>query len=165
MCCSPWGGKEWIRLSDWTVLILLDKDTALYKRILLSAYTVSRKITLCFAKDYNQASISALLSCGASLVTQMVKNLFAIQDIQAWSLAQEDPMEKRMTTHSSILAWRIPWTEKPGRLQSMGSQRVRHDWASNTSWCSSNVLSDCLFQNGMQFKQRIHGHRRIPTSS
>ena len=46
------------------------------------------------------------------------------------SLGQEDPLEKDMATHSSILAWRIPWTEEPGRIQSMGSQRVRHDLAS-----------------------------------
>ena len=48
-----------------------------------------------------------------------------------WSLCWEDILEKGMTTHSSILAWRIPWTEEPGRLQSMGSQRVRRDWATN----------------------------------
>ena len=48
-------------------------------------------------------------------------------EMQARSLAQEDPLEKRMTTHSNILAWRIPWIEEPGGLQSMGSQRVRHD--------------------------------------
>ena len=49
-----------------------------------------------------------------------------------WSLGQEDPLEKEMATHSSILAWRIPWTEEPGKLQSMGLQRVRHDWEMNT---------------------------------
>ena len=50
-------------------------------------------------------------------------------DIELWveSLGQEDPLEKDMATHSSILAWRIPWTEEPGRLQSVGLQRVRHD--------------------------------------
>ena len=48
-----------------------------------------------------------------------------------WSMDWEDPLEKEMATHSSILAWRIPWTEEPGGLQSMGSQRVRHDWATN----------------------------------
>ena len=47
-------------------------------------------------------------------------------------LGQENPLEKRMATHSSILGWRIPWTEEPGELQSMGTQRVRHDWATNT---------------------------------
>ena len=57
----------------------------------------------------------------------MVKNLPAIQEMWVQSLGQEDPLEEGMATHSSILAWRIPWTEKPGRLQSIGSQRVRHD--------------------------------------
>ena len=56
---------------------------------------------------------------GAALVTQMVKNLPAVQEAQVRSLGQEDPLEKGMATHSSILAWRIPWTEKPGGLQSI----------------------------------------------
>ena len=62
-----------------------------------------------------------------SLVAQMVKNLPALQETQVRSLGWEDPLEKGMATHSSILAWRIPWTKEPGRLQSMGLQRVRHD--------------------------------------
>ena len=57
----------------------------------------------------------------------MVKNLLAMQETWVQSLAQEDSLEKGMATDSSILAWRIPWTEAPGGLQSMGSQRVRHD--------------------------------------
>ena len=69
----------------------------------------------------------------ASLVAHMVKTLPAMQETWGRSLGQEDLLEKGMATHSSILAWRIPWTEKPGEPQSMGSQRVRHDWATNTS--------------------------------
>ena len=57
----------------------------------------------------------------------MVKNLPALQETQVQSLGQEDPLEEEMATHSSILAWRIPWTEEPGGLQSMGLQRVGHD--------------------------------------
>ena len=57
----------------------------------------------------------------------MVKNPPAMQEKWVQSLGQEDPLEKEMKTHSNILAWRIPWTEEPGGLQSMGSQRVRHD--------------------------------------
>ena len=57
----------------------------------------------------------------------MVKNLPAMQETHFQSLGQEDPLEKGMATHSSILAWRIPRTEEPGKLQSMGSQRVGHD--------------------------------------
>ena len=64
---------------------------------------------------------------GASLVSQTVKNLPAMQETQVQSLGQEDSPEKEMANHSSILAWRIPRTEKPGGLQSMGSQKVRHD--------------------------------------
>ena len=62
-----------------------------------------------------------------SLVTQMVKNLFAVWETGVQSLSGEDALEKEMATHSSIFAWRIPWTEEPGGLQSMGSQRVQHD--------------------------------------
>ena len=69
----------------------------------------------------------------ASLVAQLVKNPPAMQETWVWSLGWEDPLEKGMATHSSILAWRIPWTEEPGRLQSMGSQRVGYDWATNIS--------------------------------
>ena len=69
---------------------------------------------------------------GASLVAQMVKNLSAAQDALVWSLGREDPLEKRMATDSSIPAWRIPWTEEPDGLQSMGSQRVGHHWATDT---------------------------------
>ena len=72
------------------------------------------------------------VQCVASLVAQMVKNLPAMQETQVWSLGQEDPLEKEMATHSSILAWKIPWTEEPRGLQSMGLQRVSHGWATNT---------------------------------
>ena len=63
----------------------------------------------------------------AFLVAQMVKNLPAMQETQVQSLGQEDLLEKGMAIYFSILAWRISWTEETGRLQSMGSQRVRHD--------------------------------------
>ena len=63
----------------------------------------------------------------ASLVVQKVKNLHPMWETQIQSLGQEDPLEKGMTTRSSILAWRIPGTEEPGGLQSMGLQRVGHD--------------------------------------
>ena len=62
-----------------------------------------------------------------SLVAQMVKRLSTMQETRVRSLGQEDSLEKEMATHSSTLAWKILWTEEPGRLQSMGSQRVGHD--------------------------------------
>ena len=60
----------------------------------------------------------------ASLIPQLVKNLPAVQETGVRSLGREDPLEKEMATHSSILAWKISWMEEPGGLQSMGSQRV-----------------------------------------
>ena len=70
----------------------------------------------------------------------MVKNLPAIQETWVWSLGQEDPLEKEMATHSSILAWRIPWTEEPDGLQSMWSQRVRNNWVTNTFRAFQEVI-------------------------
>ena len=67
-----------------------------------------------------------------ALVAQMVKNLPAMQETWLQSLGQKDPQEKEMATHSSILAWRMPWTEESGGLQSMGSQRVGHNWVTDT---------------------------------
>ena len=61
------------------------------------------------------------------MLAQMVKNLPEMQETEVQSLGQEDPLEKGMATHSSIFAWRIPWTEEPCGLQSMGLQRVGHD--------------------------------------
>ena len=63
------------------------------------------------------------------LVAQMVKHLPTMRETRVQSLSWEDPLEKETATHSSTLAWKIPWTEEPGRLQSMGSQRVGHDLA------------------------------------
>ena len=62
----------------------------------------------------------------------MIKNPPAMLQTWVQSLSQEDPLEEGMATHSSILVWRIPWTEEPGGLQSMGLQKVRHDWATDT---------------------------------
>ena len=64
-------------------------------------------------------------------MAQRLKRLPPMWETRVRSLGWEEPLEKEMVTHSSILAWRLPWTEKPGRLQSMGSQRVRHDWATS----------------------------------
>ena len=83
----------------------------------------------------------------ASLVAQMVKNLSAMQETQVWSLDQEDLPEKGMATHSSILAWRIPWTEESGGLQSMGSQSDGHAWVTEhllTLACDQDIASSWL---------------------
>ena len=82
----------------------------------------------------------------SSLVAQTVKNLHAMQGTQVQSLGWED-LEKGMATYSSILAWQIPWTEEPGGLQSMGSHRVRYDWA-----CTHVATQQDLFQfSSVQF--------------
>ena len=65
-------------------------------------------------------------------VGSVVKNLPTMWETQVWFLGWEDPLEEEVATHSSILAWRISWTEEPSRLQSMGSQRIGHRWATNT---------------------------------
>ena len=70
--------------------------------------------------------VSQSADCRASLVAQMVKSLSAVWQTWIQSLCLEDPLEKEMGTHSSILAWRIPWMEEAGGLQSLGSQRVGH---------------------------------------
>ena len=68
-----------------------------------------------------------MLSQWGSLVTQTVKRLSAVRETQVGSLGREDPLEKEVATHSSTLAWKIPWTEEHSRLQPMGSKRVGHD--------------------------------------
>ena len=74
--------------------------------------------------ECQRMNATTLLQCGGS---EGKKHLPAMQETWVRSLGWEDPLEKGMATHSSTLAWKIPWTEKPGRLQSIGSQRVRHN--------------------------------------
>ena len=90
----------------------------LYNKSSLITYFTHRELWI---------SIS-FLNNWAPLVVQIVKNPPALQDTWVRSLSQEDPQEEEIATHSNILAWRIPWMEEPGRLQSMGLQRVRHDF-------------------------------------
>ena len=71
----------------------------------------------------------------------MVKRLSTMRETRVWSLGWEDPLEKEMAIHSSTIAWKIPWTEEPGRLQSMGSQRVGQDWATSRSHSVPSLLS------------------------
>ena len=98
----------------------------------------------------------------------MVKNLPARQEIRVCSLGQGDPLEKGIATHSNILAWKIPWTKKPGGLQSRGSQRVRHYRVTNTftflslkmlrSWIGSSLgKPKVLFPGGTALKNQLNG--------
>ena len=85
----------------------------------------------------NQGIISSFKSYSlTSLVAQTVKSLLTMWEIWVWSLGQEDPLEKEIETHSSTLAWKTPWMEEPGSLQSMGLQRVRHGWVTKLSLSS-----------------------------
>ena len=88
-----------------------------------------------------------VLSMRPTLVAQRLKHLPPMQETRVRSLGQEDPLEREMATHSSILAWRIPWTEEPGGLQSTGSQRVGHDWVTLlTMRPSRNAVVNCRLQ-------------------
>ena len=79
-----------------------------------------------------QTGLSVVTSMeGASLVAQKVKNVPEMQETQVQSIGWTDSLEKEMATHSSIFTWEIPWTEEPGRLQSMASQRAGHNWATS----------------------------------
>ena len=97
-------------------------------------FIVVRAFKICFLRNI-ELSDAVLLAIIAMLMGfpggSDVKNLSAVQETQVWSLGQKDPLEKGVDTHSSILAWRIPWTEEPGGPQSMGLQRVEHNWATN----------------------------------
>ena len=85
-------------------------------------------------KNWNTLWIYHILhSVGTSLVTQTVKHLPTMWETWVRSLGWEDPLEKEKATHSSTVAWKIPWTEDPGRLQLMGLQRVGHDWVTSVS--------------------------------
>ena len=96
-------------------------------------------------KDPNFYPIKILWQTLYSLVAQTVKNLLVIQETWIQFLGREDPLEKGMATHSIILAWRIPWIEEPGRLQSI-FQRVRHNWVTNTfTFFFSYLVSNCLW--------------------
>ena len=104
----------------------------------------------------------------ASLVMQTVKNLPAMRETRLQSLCREDPLEKGMTTHSSILAWRIPWTEKPGGLQSIAWQRVGHNWTTwahthscvAESFCCTAEINTALWINCTSVKNKISPMRK-----
>ena len=88
-------------------------------------------VAFLFSRGTSQPRDWTQVYCIASLVAQRLKRHPGMWETQVQSLGQEDLLEKEMATHSSSLAWRIPWREEPGRLQSIGSQRVRRDWATS----------------------------------
>ena len=104
------------------------------------------------ASDFSSAAsspLSALIEwkgVWASLVAQRVKCLPAMWETWVQSQDRDDPLEKEMATHSSTLAWKIPWTKEPGRLQSKGSQRVRHDWATSLQGPVMSGRDFCIWE-------------------
>ena len=101
---------------------------------------------------------------GVSLVAQLVKNLPAVQETRVQSLGREDPLEKETATHSSILVWKISWTKKPGGLQSMGSQKGGHNWATNThttQWTWDWASSGRWWRTGKSGLLQSMGSKRV----
>ena len=90
------------------------------------------------------------------LVAQIVKNLPAMWETPVRSLGQGDPLEEGMATHSSTLTWRIPWSEEPGGLQSMGSQGVGYDWATNTLKQCNHLSLNIYHRLAIQFLKSYH---------
>ena len=86
-----------------------------------------------------------------SLVAQRVKCLSTMRETWVRSLGREDPLEKEMAIHSSTIAWKIPWTEEPGRLQSMGLQRVGHHWTTSLSLFTFNLYHHLIIQSIIRF--------------
>ena len=125
---------DWISLSTYMVAILVasSKRSSRFQKAILQNYSLRLSKNLKFP---GERSILFQFEQGSNwffLVVQMAKNLPATWETWVQSLGQDDLLEKRMATHSSILAWRIPWKEDPGGLQSMESQKVRQNWATNT---------------------------------
>ena len=125
---------------------------------IIYVYSATRNVSIClkcqigfcrglFLSACNAGDLGLIPGSGRStgegkgcLVAQMVKRLSAMQETRVRCLGWEDPLEKEMAVHSSILAWKIPWTAEPGRLPSMGSQRVGHDWAISLSLSPTPVF-------------------------
>ena len=136
--------KSWTWLSNWinniTWWLYILYTTVYIINIYISENDYHKKFSSCatshtvttvfLVKELLRPTLVATL--WTFLVAQMVKNLSAMWETQVRLLCWEKLLEKGMATYSRILAWKIPWTEEPGGLQSMGLQRVGHDWATNT---------------------------------
>ena len=147
-----WNQDIWLKdmqvliaiLSDWLLQMICDKNykyshfnPEILSYIFIHTVTIwwihtdTHCSLVCESVDWKQKLDRSWLF-RASLVAQTVKNLPVMLETQVQSLSQEYPLEEKMATPSSIFAWKTPWTEEPGRLQSMGSQRVGHYWVTNT---------------------------------
>ena len=129
VCPHPWQSQKsslWgsLSLAGWTLSFLSDPSLPLQMHCCVTMGPRVGPVLLSF--------MSTLYSAWASLIAQSVKNLTAVQEIRIWSLVREDSLEKKMANHSSVLAWKIPWTEDPGGLQSLGCKE-----SDTTEWFHS----------------------------
>ena len=144
VCCSPWGWKEPDRIEwlNWTKLFL-QKNSKILCASLEGIQSPASGLHCCFLTlpPLSPHPLPFLISnclylpfqTWASQVAQMVNCLPAMWETWVRSLGRKDPLEKEMATHSSTVAWEVPWTEEPGRLHSTGLQRVGQDWATSLS--------------------------------
>ena len=155
---SPWGrrvghGEDADVQTGRFRRITVNREMGIYsKPVLFYIYPVdsgfhgSEKITACHCSSTSVKAPEKLAlkrsSPWTSLVAQMVKSLPTMWETRVQSLDQENLLQKEMATHSSTLTWKIPWTEEPGRLQSMGLQRVRHNWVTSLFFLPFKTLSD-----------------------
>ena len=133
--------KASFSLSSFTFIKRLFSSSLSALSVVSSAYLRLLKfLPAILIPAYASSSPAFLMMYSASLVAQTVKCLPAMRETRVRFLGREDPLEKEMAIHSSTLAWKIPWTEEPGRLQSMGLQRVRHDRATSLYFVSGSIL-------------------------
>ena len=133
------GGHRW---GSWTITGQTGTNSAM---LFINLLKFVEFISMLKCSAYLKQNIHLIW---ASLEAQMVKNPPAMQETWVQSLGQEYPLKKGMATHSRSHAWRIPWTEEPGGLQSMGSQRAGHDWVTNTHF---HILGLLLLNHNMKF--------------
>ena len=139
-------GKQWKQcqtLFSWAQKTTVNGDYSheIKRRLLLGRQIMINLDSILKSRDITLLTkvclVKAIIFPWASLVPQTVKHLPTMRETRVWSLGQEDPLEKEIAAHSSALTWKIPWTEEPGRLQSRGLQRLRHNWTTSLHGFSS----------------------------
>ena len=123
-------GLPWKQIEILLLFLRFHPSTVFQTLVDYEGYSISSNGFLPMTVDIMLVWIEFTIG---DVVAQMVKHLSTMRETWVWALAWEDPLEKEMAIHSSTIAWKIPWTEEPGRLQSMGSQRVGHDWVTSLS--------------------------------
>ena len=131
------GKTLWREKVDWQMKVFQIGETPWAMALEVSAEFV-------FQGKSNWFNWSEVILNLTSLVAQTVKNLPAMQEIRIQSLCWEDPLEKEMATHSSILAWEIQWTEEPGGIRSIGSHRGQHNWSDLASIHTIEITLDMI---------------------